>query len=170
MEDYPTVSPERERTQVLLAAIVARLKSVVKERVACPPVLLQNRDHNRAAIIDSLLAQDAKMIRAILMWQALLSTSVIQDLCFQLVCGRILSYMKPAPLSEALMVFHESIVKALPFGWFEATDSMASAEAVKLAVEPYIEHLRYLEDLPAAAQWKQRIGRLVRALQGIESV
>lgn len=62
MEDYPTVTPDRERTQVLLAAIVARLKRMVQAGMACPPVPVQNVGDDRVRLgIESLFAQDVKV-------------------------------------------------------------------------------------------------------------
>lgn len=223
MEDYPTVTPDRERTQVLLAAIVARLKRMVQAGMACPPVPVQNVGDDRVRLgIESLFAQDVKvspatlahrarvlsrvprlidygisvtngpplvadtftrlrtlahldalkiceqMIRAVLMWEGIVTTSMIQDLCFKLVCGRVLPYLKTAPLSESLIAFHEAIVLVLPATWFRAGSAVAAA-AVQLSAEPYVEHLAFIAGHTGTLQgWRVRISQIQQRLRGAD--
>lgn len=109
-----------------------------------------------------------QMIRAVLMWEGILTTSMIQDLCFKLVCDRILPYLKAAPLSESLIAFHEAIARVLPVTWFR-TGSAVAAAAVQLSVEPYVDHLAFIAGQTGTKQgWKVRVSQIQQRLRGAD--
>lgn len=183
VNDYPTVSADREPTKVLFAAVAARLSRAVAARRDLPgwPTEIADGQGGTAvmAVVLRQLKVDIDLLKVIQGWDGLLSTTSVQESAIELLVSRIVPALRTLPLDADGVARFEAVAADLPTQWF--TGGSGPACAARLSVAPFtalVLEMRkkaqagvgassgFLAGLAASTSgaWAESLGRILRKL------
>ncbi|XP_061155367.1 PAX3- and PAX7-binding protein 1 [Syngnathus typhle] len=123
MKGYPTVlHGDNQYTRELLKTVVLRVRQTLDEDVfqpLYPKNLLENKNGGPYLFYQRQFWSCLKLLRNILQWEGIISTSCLKDLALDSTLNRyILSALQTADVSEDNVHKAQKVVDCLPIQWF----------------------------------------------------
>ena len=85
--DYPTMGSDSEQTKLLFAAVIARLNRAITEDMLLPTSFQQTKEF--IDLLTHQLSLGLKLLRCIIAWEGLLTSSAVQNLALTLICKKL---------------------------------------------------------------------------------
>jgi GC-rich sequence DNA-binding factor len=122
INDYPTVNAESKNTQILLKAVVQRIKKTLDDDVFMPlypKQILENRSSDAASFFHRQFWTCIKLLRSIVAWHGVLSDRQLMELAFDSLVNRYLIVaLQNSVFNAECLVKCKAMVEALPKAWF----------------------------------------------------
>ncbi|XP_078001429.1 PAX3- and PAX7-binding protein 1-like [Glandiceps talaboti] len=121
-EEYPTVSADNKYTQNLLKAIVGRMRKTLDDDVYVPlfpKILLENKASGANTFLQRQFWSCVKLLGDILLWNGIVSSSVLQELALDGLLNRyLLLSLQNSDVNEESITKCQRIVSTFPRQWF----------------------------------------------------